>query len=100
MAKRKKNQPAAAPSNPAQDVPHPPTVDASQVKERLQRATELPVWEPWHNKRELATCMVCGEQHQHPLSFVSRVLRRGHPSPEETQWLLQHLAGHEPESAR
>jgi hypothetical protein len=109
MKKSKRSKSATAPSDsrqgdagatPPATPPSPPSPEphASQdVTELLQRAaTELPVWGPWKNKRELAICEVCQEEHQHPLSYAARILRRGgDPTSDEAQWLVAHLSGHD-----
>ncbi|OFW04605.1 MAG: hypothetical protein A3H96_09455 [Acidobacteria bacterium RIFCSPLOWO2_02_FULL_67_36] len=77
--------PQPAPAAPAQTV----VTDASAL---LALASDPTVTVPgWKDRRTLAVCELCGEQHQSPLSYLGRVARRGAATKEELDWLTRHL---------
>ena len=86
---KKPSKKTSAPTQPA--TPGSPTVDATAL---LQLANDPTLTVPgWSNRRSLATCELCHEEHQSPLAYAARLLRRGNPSPTEIAWLERHLAG-------
>jgi hypothetical protein len=46
---------------------------------------------PWPNRRVLAKCPVCGEEHQSPLTFLGRLARKGIATADELAWMVKHL---------
>lgn len=99
MGKPRKKTPKPEPAaqlapDTARPTPQPASAPevTTNVATLLQFTTDPAVTlPPWPNRRVMAKCPLCGEEHQSPLAYATRVLRRGAATPDEVAWLQAHL---------